>query len=365
MNQKQKIYIADLDMLTPVGADIEMTAAAILADISAYRLSDYFTRKDQPVTMALVPDALFKSVDIDIDEGDFYGAQHERVIKMALIVLQQIFSRVDVKHPIPLILSFPEPLNHALCSYPEALITNILAGQAPAFRKELVRGLYRGRSGGIEAIDLASRYLIDQGHDYVLVGASDSFYQCPRLAELDESDRLLSAGNSDAFAPGEAAGFILLTSQPRLARKFGESIIEVCLPGVAEEPGHILGDEPCLGEGLDKAFKNAILNYTGTEIGSVYSSMNGERYWSKEYGVAMIRNKQHFHDDVAINHPADCYGDLGAATAPVLVGLAAMDLLRSTGPASSMIYCSSDNAARSALCLQKIPSNPGAAGGQV
>ena len=365
MNQKQQIYIADMEMLTPVGANVEMTAAAILADISAYRLSDYFSKNDEPVTMALAPDALFQTLDIDIEEGDFYGAQHDRVIKMALLVLQQILSRVDIKHSIPLILSFPEPLNHAVCSYPKTLVANILARQELPFRKELLRGLYRGRSGGIEAIDLASRYLIDQNHDYVLIGASDSFYQCPRLAELDESDRLLSAGNSDAFAPGEAAGFILLTSQPRLAKKFGESIFEVCLPGLAEEPGHILGDEPCLGEGLDKAFKNAILNYSGTEIGSVYSSMNGERYWSKEYGVAMIRNKQYFHDDVVINHPADCYGDLGAATAPVLVGLAAMDMLRSTGPASSMIYCSSDNAARSALCLQKIPSNPSLAGGQV
>lgn len=365
MKRKQQIYIADMEMLTPVGADIEMTAAAVLADISAYKLSDYYSKDDEPVTMALAPDELFQNLDIDIEEGDFYGAQHDRVVKMAFLVLQQILSRVDIRHPVPLILSFPEPTRDALCSYPDTLITNILAREDMPFRKELLRSLYRGRSGGIEAIDLASRYLIDQNHDYVLVGTSDSFFQCPRLAELDESDRLLSAGNSDAFAPGEAAGFILLTSQSRLARKFGESIIEVCLPGVAEEPGHILGDEPCLGEGLDKAFKNAILNYTGTEIGSVYSSMNGERYWSKEYGVAMIRNKQHFHDDVAINHPADCYGDLGAATAPVLVGLAAMDLLRSTGPASSMVYCSSDNAARSALCLRKISSNPGAAGGQV
>ncbi len=341
-----------------------MTAAAVRADISAYQLSDYYSYDDEPVTMALVPDTLFDNIDIDIDEGDFYGAQHDRVIKMAVLALRQALSGVDIKHPIPLILAFPEPLDKASCAFPQALITNILTQPDLPVQQELIRSLYCGRSGGIEAFELADRYLADQNHDYVLLGASDSYYQCPRLAELDQSGRLLTNSNSDGFAPGEAAGFILLTSKPQLAKQFSQSIIRVYPPGMAEEPGHILGDEPCLGEGLDKAFKNALIDYSGLEIESIFSSMNGERYWSKEYGVAMIRNQQHFHDDVAIHHPADCYGDLGAASGPILAGLAVMDLVRKSGSTSSLVYCSSDNSARSAICMQKIQSSPGLAGGQ-
>jgi len=114
-------------------------------------------------------------------------------------------------------------------------------------------------------------------------------------------------------------------------------------------------DEPYRGDGLDQAFKLALHDYTGNAIRTIYSSMNGEQQWAKEYGVAYLRNKEKFHDPVKIEHPADCYGDLGSATAPVLMGLAAESLLKQPGLGTHLVYSSSDGAARAAVRMEKLP----------
>ncbi|MCP4486770.1 MAG: hypothetical protein GY820_05540, partial [Gammaproteobacteria bacterium] len=61
-------------------------------------------------------------------------------------------------------------------------------------------------------------------------------------------------------------------------------------------------------------------------------------------GVATVRNSRYLKEGYQIEHPFDCLGDLGAATAAVLVGLAARDLLfgaTGTSAASSpKDYCS-------------------------
>ena len=83
--------------------------------------------------------------------------------------------------------------------------------------------------------------------------------------------------------------------------------------------------------------------------------MNGEHHWAKEYGVAYARNREFFHDLVKIEHPADCHGDLGSATGPVLTGLAAEALFRQNGPATHLVYSSSDGATRAAVRVEKLP----------
>ena len=210
MSDERVLYIAGMGMVTPVGANVEMTAAAVKAGISGYAESEFYTRDDQPITMSLIPDDFFADFEVEIDEGNFYGAQHDRVIKMAMIAIQQALSNCTIKGVLPLILAFPEPTPEFECRFSEALRTNLLLQKDIPFQKEYMHSIYTGRSGGIEAIDLAFSYLYDQDFDFVLVGASDSYFQCNRLFELDEANRLLSPTNVDGFAPGEGAGFLLL-----------------------------------------------------------------------------------------------------------------------------------------------------------
>jgi 3-oxoacyl-[acyl-carrier-protein] synthase-1 len=194
----------------------------------------------------------------------------------------------------------------------------------------------------------------DLGHEYVVVGASDSYVQCPRLVELKERQRLLCPTNSDGFAPGEAASFLVLTRSRANAMISKKKVIGLYGPGVAQEQGHIYSEEPYRGEGLDQAIKQAMAAAGRSHVDMIYSSMNGERYWAKEFGVTMIRTLKGQGEAFKIEHPADCYGDIGVATGPVLMGLAAETLWKNDKHNSSIIYSASDGPGRAAVVMRKI-----------
>ena len=107
------------------------------------------------------------------------------------------------------------------------------------------------------------------------------------------------------------------------------------------------------GEGLDQAFKQALNPQLAKPVNVIFSSMNGENYWAKEYGVAVIRNKQALTENFTIEHPADCYGEIGVATAGVLIGLSAMQLFKRPQEHVHLVYSSADGPGRAALCLEK------------
>jgi 3-oxoacyl-[acyl-carrier-protein] synthase-1 len=126
-------------------------------------------------------------------------------------------------------------------------------------------------------------------------------------------------------------------------------------PGIANEPGHLNSDLPYKGEGLDRAFKKALLNHQQYNISAIYSSMNGENFWAKEFGVAQLRNKAAFNEQVKVQHPAENFGDVGAATAPVLLALAAENLWQDQQAKTCLVYSSSDNEKRGAIVIEKTP----------
>ncbi|MCP4489284.1 MAG: hypothetical protein GY820_18520, partial [Gammaproteobacteria bacterium] len=71
-------------------------------------------------------------------------------------------------------------------------------------------------------------------------------------------------------------------------------------------------------------------------------------------GVATVRNSRYLKEGYQIEHPFDCLGDLGAATAAVLVGLAARDLLFGAQNKNILVYASSDYSWRAAVRLEKV-----------
>ncbi len=353
MNNKH-FFLAASGMVTPLGANTAMTTAAVNASISAYTLADFYNRHFQPVKVTEMPPAVFAAQGIDV--SNWSGTHPARVAAMARLAVQQVITGEPPEKSIPLVLALPEA-NHQGVSALGADVVKHLAGNFPGWISTVMsRCVYSGRAAGMEALAFAFDYLYDLPTDYFLVGGSDSQLEDARLGELDKTDRLLAPDNGDGFAPGEAAGFLLLTREPALAAVVNGHRIMLHPPGIADEPGHLGSDEPYRGEGLDQAFKKALTGVAVPPIHSIYSSMNGEHYWAKEYGVAYIRNRQVFADPVTLQHPADCYGDIGSATAPVLIALAAQDLWKSSVARAHLLYSSSDGARRGAIILEKVPA---------
>ena len=280
---------------------------------------------------------------------------------MAILAAREALAGHSIQKPVPLILATPEERPEVSYVPTELLIANLAHQKDLPLQAGVARCLPSGRAAGIQGLALAQHFLTHQKIDFVLIGGSDSHWDALRCAALDQDGRVLAPNVKDAFAPGEGAGFLLLTGQPQRALARNGYIIGIAPPGSSDEPGHLYSSDTYRGDGLDQAFKLALRDYTGSPIRTIYSSMNGEHHWGKEYGVAFLRNRKYFHDPVNIEHPAQGYGDLGAATAPVLIALAADDLLNhQAGPATHLVYSSSDGPARAAVRLEKIarPANP-------
>ena len=61
-------------------------------------------------------------------------------------------------------------------------------------------------------------------------------------------------------------------------------------------------------------------------------------------GRCFLRNRGAFLPDHGMHHPADCYGDTGAACGPLMAGLAALGIKQGYRRSPALVYGSSDGA---------------------
>ena len=94
---------------------------------------------------------------------------------------------------------------------------------------------------------------------------------------------------------------------------------------------------------------HATQNLPKNSIQKLYSSMNGEPFWSKELGVFMTRNNNYFDAKVEIENPCDCFGDIGAAFCGIILGMLAFQK-----KGTYLVYGSSDGPDRAAICATVI-----------
>jgi 3-oxoacyl-[acyl-carrier-protein] synthase-1 len=55
-----------------------------------------------------------------------------------------------------------------------------------------------------------------------------------------------------------------------------------------------------------------------------------------------------------MHHPADCFGDAGAAVGPAMIGLAVHGIRARYRNSPSLVYASSDNGERAAILVQAV-----------
>ena len=122
----------------------------------------------------------------------------------------------------------------------------------------------------------------------------------------------------------------------------------------AIEPHPLRSDDPCLGEGLTAVVSAAAggLKPPQELITATYCDLNGERYRSEEFLYALLRTGAAFvkaHDYIA---PADCWGDVGAASGPLFAVLAVASGLRGYAKGDyPLLWAGSDSGYRAAVLL--------------
>jgi 3-oxoacyl-[acyl-carrier-protein] synthase-1 len=179
------------------------------------------------------------------------------------------------------------------------------------------RVLEQGRVGGVVALLQARRMVVAGQHTRVVVAGVDSFLVGATLAAYDRQDRLLRRTNSNGLIPGEAAGAVLLGAwqegvpSPLLVRGLG----------FAREPAPLGSGKPLRADGLVAALRGA-LDEAGLGLKDCdhrIADVSGEQYRFKEAALAITRLLRDRKVLFSLWHPADCIGEVGAATLAAMV----------------------------------------------
>lgn len=366
--RRAEAEILGIGMVTPVGLSARQTAASVRTGIGRLAESYVTDRCGEMMVMGLCDLAELPPLVEDLDDPDDpaqeLSPRQDRLARLAGPALLEALGS-ESRTALPLLLALPE--HHAETrDAVGAEMTAILAAQTGrSFDGDSSRTYALGRAGGFAALGDALEMLADRGDRrdrrapprLVLVGAVDSYLDLGLLQALDESGRLKTGEISDGFVPGEGAAFLLLGAAGSAARSGRRPIARIAAVGRAIEPGHLYSEEPHRGDGLSAAF-GALFAAAGggasnVDVGCVYAGLNGESYWAKEWGVAQIRCAAYLRDGLRIEHPADCFGDAGAALPLIMLGLGALELSRDRIDGDCLVWGGADRGERGAALLAR------------
>lgn len=335
--------IMGMGMVTAVGLNAPQTAASVRAGTTRFSETSIYDKRFQPFVMSILPDDVLPPLSPELEKVVGLTSRQIRMLRLAAPALQEAVAGIADLRGIPLYLGGPEPLADRPAPIAEPFLQQLAIQAGVAFDSASSRVFPDGRGAGLVALKEAMAALEAGKAERILVGGVDSYLDLYLLGTMDMEDRILGPGVMDGFIPGEGAAFLLLTDTSK-AGPAGPPILGNLSPvSLGFEEGHLYSDEPYKGDGLAATFTALFASGCVTEpLQEVYSAMNGENHWAKEWGVAFLRNGGAFASDHGMHHPADCIGDTGAASGIVMAILAAIGIGRGYRQSPSLVTCSSD-----------------------
>jgi len=331
---------------TAVGLTAPETAAAVRAGIPAMAFHPFMIDKaGAPMTVCANP-----SLPIDL-------AGLERLVQLAGVAateaLEPLSAAVDRLPELSMFLAVPED-RPGRPPRLEHTIAEQIAAAAKPLRIAGAACHASGHAGGLLCMEQALLSIQSGRSHLCLVGGVDSYLAAETLEWLDTLDQLHSENTIWGFCPGEAAGFCVLASQD-LAQELGIAPdLELVAAASALEPSPIKTETVCIGQGLSEVFRKSLRHLPdGCRIDQIICDMNGEPYRADEYGFAVLRTTDAFADDADCKTPADCWGDVGAASGPLFAMLAGAAAANGYGAGpSTFLWASSESGLRGAALVR-------------
>ena len=351
-----QVCIVGIGARTPVGLTAASSAASVRTAISAIGEHPWFIDKAGE-KMCVARDAKLAP--------ELYGV--ERFYALAKPAMEEAllpFMQSDIHNTqmtLPLFLGLPE-LRPGLPNNLEQELAFRLGQLGKTSNVNLTTTTFSyGHSAGLMAMEEASRQIRQGQVEFCLVGGVDSYIEAETLEWLDDEGQLMSGDNRSGFPPGESAGFCLLASREAAYRNRLTVLADVVGVATTVEKNRIKTETICTGDGLSSAFSviTSKIKLPEEKINAIYCDINGERYRTDEFVYTALRQQAAFVDIHDTTHPADCWGDVGAASGPLFTCLAIESGQRgyAKGPRPFM-WTSSEGGQRSAALLQ-IPMESG------
>lgn len=240
--------------------------------------------------------------------------------KMAAMAISECFALADDSpEQTPVLLSIAEPERPGrFDGLPQALLRGIETELEVRLHPDSLI-IELGRVGGVVALQRARRMLVEQRNRRIIVAGVDTFLTGPTLASYDREDRLLRRDNSNGFIPGEAAGAVLLAAYESEVK----APIMITGLGFGREPAPLGSGKPLRADGLVAAIRGA-LDEAAIELKGCdhrIADVTGEQYRFKEAALAITRLLRDRKVMFGLWHPADCIGEVGAATLPAMIAV--------------------------------------------
>jgi 3-oxoacyl-[acyl-carrier-protein] synthase I len=315
----ESVVVVALGASTPVGRDAWSSAAAVRAGISGFGQHPYMIdTAGEPMRVAMAP-----WLDIGLSGVERLGA-------LLFPAIDQALEPVVSNRAAPLKMAIALGLPSSRPGLPEDIQRDISARITTRYGRHFAAAAAfgAGHAAGFLALDAACKKLAQGAIDACVVAGVDSYLEPETLEWLEECDQLHGAGplnNAWGFIPGEAAGALLVMRASTAQKLRLQPVATVLGTGTAFEPKRIKTETVCVGEGLTQAFRQALAALpNGSKVTDVYCDMNGEPYRADEYGFTCLRTKESFESASEFVAPADCWGDVAAAGAPLHIMLAAV-----------------------------------------
>jgi 3-oxoacyl-[acyl-carrier-protein] synthase-1 len=336
-------------VLCAIGNGTDQVWASHRAGIAKIASSHVMDRHFERISMGLVPEDVLPPLNEELEKLPL-PSRARRILRLATPALQSVAEGLD--GPVPIFVGLPdlEPTEAPWLVHVPAYLEKLAGVRIDRQKSAIVP---HGRAAGLMALELAMNALQSHPRGTVIVGGVDTFLDLRLLATLDSEQRILGTRVVDGFIPGEGAAFFVLS------RNDGTNP-QVVVNGVASsmDEGHRYGTAPAKGEGLANAL--AQLRQRAGQlpgpIATTFAGFNGESFDAKMWGVARMRHNDLFSASMLIDHPADKYGDAGAATGAILLAVAAKSLLNGGRPGPALVWAASDREPRACAVVSVAPS---------
>lgn len=337
-----EVCVVGLGAATAVGLTAPATAAAVRAGVVAF--SDHPSLVDRKGVPFVVANAQMEELEVK-----------ERFARLALQAaaeaLAPLMALSGEFRAIPAFIGLPSARPGLPPDLAESLSARLAKVGKSKCRMSDVRCLPNGHSAGLLAIEDGFVRIQGGASEFCLVGGVDSYLDPETLKWIEACEQLHAPDNAWGFIPGEAAGFCLLATADAAKRHGLATQGTIAAIATAHEGNLIKTESVCIGRGLTEAVRKVLANLRPENvlIDDTICDQNGETYRADEYGFTLARTNKRFVDASSFLTPADCWGDVGAASGPLFVGLAAAAAKKqyAKGP-RTLVWTSSEGGERSA-----------------
>lgn len=349
------IVITAIGALTSVGANAEQSCAAVAAGMA--RFNEHETYKCIPKEPESDEPFPFYVSDVPLIKHDVTG--QERFLRLGIPALTELLEKAKIKRNdlehMGLMLALPQSDKAIDAMNMSTEFVHELRKRMGLTIIKLWKSTQAGHTGSFSLLKSAIQKLQAGDLGYCIVGGVDSYLMKDRLDVLDAAWRLRSERTVDGFMPGEAAVMLMLETAEHARARKAPILAQLGMIGEGMETETITSQKQSTGVGLTQAIESVLQpDHYPQGFATVYCSLNGESYQAFEWGVILARLQDTLKKMKNLVHPADCVGDIGAATGAFLIACATVDILKSSDSiCPSLLWTASDNGHRIALTLQK------------